>query len=71
MMAFWATIISAVILGPLVALIHNLKKQNHDEHNMTQEKMDTISDKLDALGHRLTDHIVWHLDNTESPKEDQ
>lgn len=71
MTAFWATIISAVILGPLVALIQNLKKQNHEEHNMTQIKMDAIGDKIDALGERLTDHIEWHLENPEPNKENE
>lgn len=77
MSGFWATIISAVILGPLVALIHNLKKQNHDEHMQTSDKIDAISDKLDEIGARLHDHgerlhghIEWHLDGIQVARED-
>lgn len=65
MTGFWATIISAVILGPLAAMIHNLRKKNSEEHGETLHNIQRIHDKLDNMDERLNDHIGWHLDRVD------
>lgn len=70
MTGFWATIISAVILGPLAAMINNLRKKNSEEHGETLRSISNISDKLDRMDERLADHIEWHLDHVNDLKEE-
>lgn len=53
-MEFLTPIIVALIMGPIVALIQKMRKENSSQHGEVAEAIDRIEEKLDS-------HISWHL----------
>jgi hypothetical protein len=61
MQAFWSTIISAVILGPLVVIIQGLRKENSSQHAESRELLQEVSAKVDKVDSKIDRHVEWHL----------
>lgn len=60
----WLTpIIVAIIGGPLVVVLQQLRKENKNQHGELANKIDRIDSKLD-------DHIHWHLTKTRRKKNE-
>lgn len=57
----WVTILVAFIIGPLVAVIQNLRKENTEQHNESRALLEEVSKKVDKVDDKLSNHIDWHL----------
>lgn len=57
----WVTILVAFIVGPLVAVIQGLRKENTEQHNESRALLEEVSKKVDKVDDKLTSHIDWHL----------
>jgi len=58
----WLTLAVAVILGPLVAVIQNLRKENSEQHSEARELLHEVIKTVDKVDNKLEKHIDWHLD---------
>lgn len=58
----WVTLAVAVILGPLVAVIQNLRKENSEQHAESRELLQQVIKSVDKVDDKLEKHIDWHLD---------
>jgi hypothetical protein len=59
----WLTpILVAIIGGPLVVVLQQLRKENKNQHGELAQKIDKIDEKLD-------NHIHWHLTKTRRKKD--
>ena len=56
------TIICAIIVGPLVAIIQNLRKENSEQHAESRQILEEVSRKVDKVDDKIQGHITWHLD---------
>lgn len=54
-MEWLVPILVAVISGPVVVILQQLRKENKEQHGELAIKIDKIDNKLD-------NHINWHLD---------
>ena len=57
----WVTLAVAIILGPLVAVIQNLRKENSEQHAESRELLEQVIKTVDKVDNRLEGHIDWHL----------
>lgn len=57
----WVTIIVAFIVGPLVAVIQGLRKENTEQHNESRVLLEQVVQKVDKVDDKLSSHIDWHL----------
>jgi len=57
----WVTIIVAFIVGPLVAVIQGLRKENTEQHNESRVLLEQVVQKVDKVDDKLSNHIDWHL----------
>jgi len=58
----WVTLAVAVILGPLVAVIQNLRKENSEQHAESRELLQQVIKTVDKVDNKLEKHIDWHLE---------
>jgi len=61
-------IIVAVIGGPLVVAIQNLRKENTEQHAEARELLKEVSSKVDKVDDKLDSHISWHLTKSRKTK---
>lgn len=57
----WVTIVVAFIVGPLVAVIQGLRKENTEQHNESRLLLEQVVQKVDKVDDKLGSHIDWHL----------
>jgi uncharacterized membrane-anchored protein YhcB (DUF1043 family) len=57
----WVTIVVAFIVGPLVAVIQGLRKENTEQHNESRLLLEQVVQKVDKVDDKLSNHIDWHL----------
>jgi uncharacterized membrane-anchored protein YhcB (DUF1043 family) len=57
----WVTIVVAFIVGPLVAVIQGLRKENTEQHNESRVLLEQVVQKVDKVDDKLSSHIDWHL----------
>ena len=83
MSAFWSTIISAVILGPLVVLIQRSRKENKNDHNTVasvllevkdqiidlHSKIDHVDEQVDKVDDQMQGHMMWHYKKSTEAKK--
>ena len=84
MSAFWSTIISAVILGPLVVLIQRSRKENKNDHNTVasvllevkdqiidlHSKIDHVDEQVDKVDDQMQGNMMWHyIKSTEGKRK--
>lgn len=62
-------IVVAIIGGPLVVAIQNLRKENTAQHAESRELLKEVSSKVDKVDGKLEGHINWHLDKTYKSKK--
>ncbi len=62
-------IIVAVIGGPLVVAVQNLRKENTEQHAEARELLKEVASKVDKVDDKLDGHISWHLDKTKRSKK--
>jgi hypothetical protein len=53
-------IIVAVITGPVVVILHKLRRENSDQHAHNTILLKHIGQKVDRIGTKLDTHIGWH-----------
>ena len=58
----------AVIGGPLVVVVQNLRKENTSQHAEARELLKMVAGKVDKVDDKLDGHISWHLSRTRKPK---
>ena len=58
----------AVIGGPLVVVVQNLRKENTSQHAEARELLKLVAGKVDKVDDKLDGHISWHLSRTRKPK---
>lgn len=61
-------IIVAVIGGPLVVAIQNLRKENTEQHAEARELLKVVASKVDKVDDKLDSHISWHLTKARKTK---
>jgi len=61
MAAFWSTLLSAIILGPLVVVFQRFRKENSSQHAESRELLQQVIKTVDKVDNRLEGHIDWHL----------
>jgi RNAse (barnase) inhibitor barstar len=69
MEAFWATIISAFILGPLVVVFQRFRKENTEQHAESRDLLQQVIKTVNKVDDRLEGHIDWHLTKEITEKE--
>jgi RNAse (barnase) inhibitor barstar len=65
MAAFWSTLLSAIILGPLVVVFQRFRKENSSQHAESRELLQQVIKTVDKVDNRLEGHIDWHLTDKE------
>lgn len=58
----WLSLAVAIIIGPLVAVIQNLRKENSTQHSESRELLEQVIKTVDKVDDKLDNHINWHLD---------
>lgn len=51
----------AVIGGPVVVLLQQLRKENTEQHAESRELLKRVADRVETVDEKLTSHIDWHL----------
>lgn len=60
------TIVVALITGPVVVLLHKLRKENSEQHAENGILLRHIGHKLDKVAATLDHHIGWHEGKAEN-----
>jgi hypothetical protein len=58
----------AIIGGPVVVLLQQLRKENTEQHAESRELLKRVADRVEAVDEKLTGHIDWHLTKTPRSK---
>jgi hypothetical protein len=67
-MEWLVPIIVALIGGPLVVLIQQLRKENSEQHGESRALLERVADRVDRVDEKLDGHIEWHLKKTTRSK---
>lgn len=62
MQPWWLALAVAFIVGPLVAIINTLRKENTSQHAESRELLQQVVKTVEKVDNRLEGHIDWHLD---------
>ena len=54
-------IVVAVIGGPAVVLLQQLRKENTQQHGESRALLERVADRVEKVDEKLTGHIDWHL----------
>jgi hypothetical protein len=60
-MEWLVPVVVAVIGGPLVVVVQNLRKENTSQHAEARELLKMVASKVDKVDDKLDGHINWHL----------
>ena len=61
-MAEWLVPVAvAVIGGPVVVLLQQLRKENTEQHAESRSLLERVADRVDTVDKKLDGHIEWHL----------
>jgi uncharacterized membrane-anchored protein YhcB (DUF1043 family) len=60
-MEWLVPIIVAVIGGPIVVLLQQLRKENTEQHGESRALLERVADRVDKVDEKLDGHIDWHL----------
>lgn len=54
-------VVVAVITGPVVVLLQQLRKENTEQHAESRSLLERVADKVEKVDDKLTGHIDWHM----------
>jgi uncharacterized membrane-anchored protein YhcB (DUF1043 family) len=60
-MEWLVPIIVAVIGGPIVVLLQQLRKENTEQHGESRALLERVANRVDKVDEKLDGHIDWHL----------
>ena len=60
-MEWLVPVIVAVIGGPIVVLLQQLRKENTEQHSESRALLERVADRVDKVDEKLDGHIDWHL----------
>jgi hypothetical protein len=60
-MEWLVPVIVAVIGGPTVVLLQQLRKENTEQHGESRALLERVADRVDKVDEKLDGHIDWHL----------
>ena len=63
-------VVVAVITGPVVVLLQQLRKENTEQHAESRSLLERVADKVEKVDEKLDGHIEWHLKRTSRSKAD-
>lgn len=61
-------VVVAVITGPVVVLLQQLRKENTQQHAESRSLLERVADKVEKVDEKLDGHIEWHLKRTSRSK---
>jgi hypothetical protein len=60
-MEWLVPIIVAIIGGPIVVILQQLRKENTQQHAESRGLLERVADKVEKVDEKLDGHIDWHL----------
>lgn len=54
-------IVVALITGPVVVILHKLRRENTDQHAEARLLMRVLAKKVDKVSDKIDAHIDWHM----------
>lgn len=54
-------VVVAIIGGPVVVLLQQLRKENTQQHGESRALLERVADRIDKVDDKLTGHIDWHM----------
>ena len=54
-------IVVALITGPVVVILHKLRRENTDQHAEARLLMRVLARKVDKVSDKIDQHIDWHM----------
>jgi hypothetical protein len=63
--AMAGTVMSALILGPLVAFMKRFEKKNSEEHAVNTDLLREVLHTTRQTHDKLDEHLSWHLGSDE------
>jgi hypothetical protein len=70
-MEWLVPIVVALIGGPLVIIIQNLRKENSADHAVVRGLLESVVTQIDKVDDKLDNHISWHMAKTRRKKIDE
>jgi hypothetical protein len=70
-MEWLVPIVVALIGGPLVIVIQNLRKENSADHAVVRGLLESVVTQIDKVDDKLDNHISWHMAKTRRKKIDE
>jgi hypothetical protein len=55
----------AIIGGPIVVLLQQLRKENTEQHAESRGLLERVADRVEKVDEKLDGHINWHLEKEE------
>ena len=52
----------AIIGGPIVVLLQQLRKENTEQHAESRGLLERVADRVEKVDEKLDGHINWHLE---------
>jgi len=53
-------VVVAIITGPVVVILHKLRKENAEQHGEGRALIQMVAEKVDNVSTKLDEHIGWH-----------
>lgn len=60
-MEWLVPIIVAIIGGPIVVILQQLRKENTQQHAESRGLLERVADRVEKVDEKLDGHINWHL----------
>jgi hypothetical protein len=60
-MEWLVPIVVAIIGGPIVVILQQLRKENTEQHGESRTLLQHVADRVDKVDEKLDGHISWHL----------
>lgn len=64
-MEWLVPIIVAIIGGPIVVILQQLRKENTQQHAESRGLLERVADRVEKVDEKLDGHINWHLEKEE------
>lgn len=64
-MEWLVPIVVAIIGGPIVVILQQLRKENTQQHAESRGLLERVADRVEKVDEKLDGHINWHLEKEE------